>query len=69
MKARGHGGLSPYAVADAAAAAKAYLPEGYDGRSIARDLAQHEHHRPCVYVQDDTGDLRDTGAVPRGKTR
>ena len=58
-------GIAPNAVADAAV--QAYLPEEYDSRSIARDLAQHEHHRPCVYVQDNTGNLRDRGLYREAK--
>jgi len=54
----GHKGVAPNAVADATA--KTYLAADHD-RLIARDLAKHEHRRPCVYVQADTGDLRDMG--------
>jgi len=54
----GHGGVAPNTVADATA--KTYLTADHD-RLIARDLAKHEHRRPCVYVQADTGDLRNRG--------
>jgi len=50
--------VAPNAVADATA--KIYLAADHD-RLIVRDLAKHEHRRPCVYVQADTGDLRDRG--------
>jgi len=49
--------VAPNAVADAIA--KTYLAPADHDRLIARDLEKHEHRRPCVYVQADTGDLRD----------